>query len=191
MAVFAETATYLVYMASSFMLLAFLARLFIQMTSVLLYAPLAQAVVKITDPCLQFAEKFLPKTAPNSLLLGLIFAVEVLKLTLIYVLNAGAVPSVFVLLGMALSEVMSLLVNVAFYAIIADAIVSWIPAAQAGRLQHTLSIVTTPLLAPIRQVLARYDLGIDLSPLIALVGIHMVQLLVLEPFSNMVFHFLI
>ena len=191
---FVAAVSYLVSVVSSFLLMAFIVRFLMQFARIggmhALSQTIHQAVSKITDPFVQGAEKLLPNTGHTILVPGLMLVLELLKLTVLYVLNVGSVPSVLALVGMALSEVMGLLLNVAFYAIVIDAILSWVPVLQHPALVGMLGLVTRPLLTPIRQQLARYNLGMDFSPLLAIVVIQLVEIVVLQPFSAMVFCFM-
>lgn len=73
-----------------------------------------------------------------------------------------------------LSGLLPLLVNFYFYAIIAGAILSWV--APQSPAVHMIFQITEPLLAPCRRLLPAMG-GLDLSPVLAILGLQIAEIL--------------
>ena len=65
------------------------------------------------------------------------------------------------------------------WVIIAAALISWVNPDSYNPVVQILRRVTEPVLRPIRNVLARYQTGLDFSPLVAILIIQFIQRVVL------------
>jgi len=161
------------------------------------YNPLAQFVVKVTDPVLKPVRRIIPsfKSYDTSSLL-LTFVVLFLKLVLLKVLQTTVLPvagkglyaasqSFGTLFFIAIVDVVYLLFNVFIFAMIIQAILSWFPNPSTDSIRNLLSGITEPVLRPIRKRLPPIG-GLDLSVLVGIIGLFFLQLLVtgslLSPF---------
>ncbi len=71
------------------------------------------------------------------------------------------------------------LLNVLTWIIIIQCLMSWFPGARYSKPYEILSMITEPLVGPIRDVLFRYiDIPIDFSPVIAIFAISLAQRLI-------------
>ncbi len=153
------------------------------------YNPLAQFIVKATDPLLKPMRKFIPsikKYDTSSLLLC--FLVLLLKFVLFKLLMLGplhvftsvvnpAVISMTQFFTGSAIDLIALLFNVFIYSIMIQALLSWLPAAQGNPMQGMLRSITEPVLAPIRRVIP--PLGtFDLSALVAILGLFALKIMV-------------
>lgn len=65
--------------------------------------------------------------------------------------------------------------------ILIQCLMSWFPGARMSRLYEILSMITEPIMGPIRDILFRYiDIPIDFSPIIAFFLISMVKKLIIS-----------
>ncbi len=82
------------------------------------------------------------------------------------------------LAGLSVLHLANLSMDLFFYAIIAQALLSWVnpytPIAPA------LDALTRPILNPIRQVIPSPN-GLDLSPLLAILAVQLIQMLIFAP----------
>jgi len=153
------------------------------------YNPLAQFVVKVTDPVLKPVRRIVPsiKTYDTSSLL-LAFVVLLVKLVLLRTLIGGPVQvasasvglhifSYGTLLLLAFVEVIHLLFNIFIYAMIIQAILSWFPNPSTDSIRNLLSGITEPILRPIRKHVPPIG-GLDLSILIGIVALIALQMVV-------------
>jgi YggT family protein len=146
------------------------------------YNPLAQFVVKATDPLLKPMRKVIPSIRQydtSSLLLC--YLVLLFKILLYKILPIGGLllfsrmlhpdawstPQFFTA---TFIDLIGLLFNVFIYAIIIQAILSWIPAAHGNPMQGLLSAITEPVLRPIRRYMPQMG-TFDLSALAGIIGL--------------------
>lgn len=161
------------------------------------YNPLAQFVVKVTDPVLKPVRKIIPsfKTYDTSSLL-LTFLVLFIKIILLKLLQTDFLPvagkAIFAanqsfgsLFFIAIVDVIHLLFNVFIFAMIIQAILSWFPNPGTDSIRNLLSGITEPVLRPIRKHVPPIS-GFDFSVLIGIIGLFFLQILVtgslLSPF---------
>jgi len=78
-----------------------------------------------------------------------------------------------------LVDFISLLLSLYTWVIIAGALISWVNPDPYNPIVQILRRVTEPVLRPIRNVLARYQAGLDFSPLVAILIIQFIQRVVL------------
>ena len=166
------------------MTLAFLLRFYLQATNAPFPNPLSQAVVTVTDFAVIPVRRFLPsmfKLDTSTLVLA--FLTQLLLQFSLQYLNgfpfALAGNSIWLsLAGLSALHVANLSVDLFLYAIIAQALLSWInpytPIAQV------LDALTRPILNPIRQLIPSPN-GLDLSPLVAILAAQLLQMLVFSP----------
>ena len=73
-----------------------------------------------------------------------------------------------------LITLLSMLLNVLWFAIFARAIVSWFPVDQDGPIVRALDAITEPVLEPLRRVVPRVGL-FDITPMVAILLIIIIQ----------------
>ncbi len=153
------------------------------------YNPLAQFVVKVTDPVIKPVRRIIPSIKgydTSSLLLA--FLVLLVKLVLLkalqtdYLFVAGKAPladrlSYGTLVFVAFVDVIHLLFNVFIYAMIIQAILSWFPNPNTDSIRNLLSGITEPVLRPIRKYVPPVS-GFDLSILIGILALFFVRILI-------------
>ena len=72
-------------------------------------------------------------------------------------------------------DLLSLALNIYMWIIIARAVLSWVNPDPFNPIVRFLHRVTEPVLRPVRGWLPTYQIGLDLSPMIVLLGIIIVQ----------------
>lgn len=75
----------------------------------------------------------------------------------------------------AVADVVNLLLTTYMWIIIARALISWVSPDPYNPIVQFLHRVTEPVLGPVRRRLPGYGMGLDLSPLIVIVGIIFLQ----------------
>ena len=80
---------------------------------------------------------------------------------------------------MVLYRLADFMLSLYTWVIIAAALISWVNPDPYNPIVQLLRRVTEPVLRPIRNVLARYQAGLDFSPLVAILIIQFVQRVVL------------
>ncbi|MDX1656456.1 MAG: YggT family protein [Candidatus Competibacteraceae bacterium] len=172
-----EAGLFLVNTLFGLYILAVMLRFLLQWARADFYNPIVQFLVKITNPPLLPLRRFIPG------LMGLDMAAVVLLVVLQFVELSlvsgmqGYSPGFGQLMVLSLAQLLELLLNVFIFAIIIQAILSWINPNPYNPAMALLNQLTYPVLRPARQLLPPVS-GIDLSPLIALVALYLVRILV-------------
>lgn len=157
-------------------LMVVLLRLWLQLARADFYNPVSQFVVKATHPIVGPLRRVLPSIgALDTATLVLALAVGMLQVTILALLfgNGAINPLSVVFTGtiVVLKEIFSLL----FWVLIIRALLSWFSQGH-NPMELVMHQLTEPLLAPIRRVLPPMG-GLDLSVLVALIGLQFIQLL--------------
>ncbi len=161
------------------------------------YNPLAQFVVKVTDPLLVPMRRFIPSIKRyDTSSAVLCFGVILLKFIVIKVLHLGYVHAIGrsipvelltapAIVGLSIVDLVHLFFNIFIFAIFIQAILSWLPQAGANPMQNLLGAITEPVLRPIRRFVPPLG-GMDLSSLVAIIGLYALQLFVVGTLLTLV-----
>jgi len=161
-----------------------LLRFYLQLTGAPFQNPVSQAVVAVTN----FAIKPLRRVIPGwrGLDLSSLFLAYVTQLVLLIAIRwlndfpflvAGS--SIWLaLLGLALMEILKLSIYIFLYAVIAQAILSWLNPYNA--LSPVLDALTRPILSPIRKRIPSSG-GFDFSPIIVFIIAQLLLMLFIAP----------
>ena len=166
------------------MTLAFLLRFYLQATNSPFRNPLSQAVVTVTDFAVIPVRRLLPSMFKlDTSTLALAFLTQLLLQFSLQYLNgfpfALAGNSIWLgLAGLSALHVANLSVDLFLYAIIAQALLSWVN--PYTPIAPVLDALTRPILNPIRQLIPSPN-GLDLSPLVAILAAQLLQMLVFSP----------
>ncbi|HKK13161.1 MAG TPA: YggT family protein, partial [Gammaproteobacteria bacterium] len=87
-----------------------------------------------------------------------------------------------VLVVFSVGQLVALVFNIYIFAILIQAILSWVNPGTYNPVTSLLYSLTEPVLGPIRRFLPPIS-GIDLSPLVALVGLQVIKMLVTPLFG--------
>lgn len=142
------------------------------------YNPVSQFLVRITNPLLIPMRKIIPslgKYDTSALLLMLLLQVASLFLV---VLLRGINVSVVTLLLVAIGKLIMLGINIFLFAIVVQVILSWINPGNYNPATALLYSITSPILRPIQRIIPPVS-GMDLSPLVAIIGLQMLRMLIL------------
>lgn len=142
------------------------------------YNPVSQFLVRITNPLLVPMRRVIPsfRQYDTSALL-LMLLLQLISL-LIVVLLRGASVSFITLLLAAIGELVVLAFNVFIFAIVIQVIISWINPGTYNPVNALLHSITRPVMGPIQRLIPPVS-GMDLSPLVALIGLQILKMLVL------------
>ena len=157
-------------------------RFLLQLVRADFYNPISQFIVKATAPVLKPARKVIPGFGGIDVAtIVVIIAFIALKLWLISLIS-GFTPAVLALLLTGIRDFISLVINIFIFAIIIQAILSWINPDQYNPVSGILYSITRPVLAPFRKLISPVG-GLDLSPLFALIALMFLQRLIAYFFS--------
>ena len=102
------------------------------------------------------------------------------------VLTLKGLPFSFAALTLlSFSQLISLFINVFVFAVFVRALLSWINPGTFNAASNLLYSVTEPLLSSCRRVIPDIG-GIDLSPLIVLLGLQLAKMLIIPPIQQLI-----
>lgn len=158
-------------------------RLFLQWARADFYNPLSQAIVKVTNPVLRPLRRYIPPlgridTASVLLIVGLQMLAVWLKVTLV---GANAGPAAIAVF--ALAEILSKAIYIFMFAIFVQVIASWVAPGSYNPALSLIDSITYPLMKPLRAVLPPLG-GLDLTPMLALIGLQLAQMLIIAPLRD-------
>lgn len=166
-------------------LLIIILRIWLQMARADFYNPFSQFIVKATNPILVPLRRIIPGLGGfdlAALLLALVIAA--LKFVILVTLNSGQLDFVVLPLLAGLLVIKKAGVTL-FWVMIIRAILSWV---SQGRqpIEYVMAQLTDPLLAPIRRVIPPMG-GLDLSMIVAFVGLTFINMLMGDIFGTLWF----
>lgn len=165
-------------------IVAVMLRLLLQWVGADFYNPLSQAIVKLTNPVLRPLRRYVPAvgrvdTASVVLILALQMFVVWLKLAFV-----GAGAGFGAIAVFALAETLSKAVYILMFAIFVQVIASWVAPGSYNPALSLIDALTEPLLKPLRALLPPLG-GLDLTPMFALIGLQLVQILMVAPLRDL------
>lgn len=171
-----DIATFLIDTLFSLYIIAVMLRVLLGLVRADFYNPFAQFIVTLTNPTVRPLRRIVPSlgrvdAAPLVLLLML----KLLELWLLTLIN-GFDFNLPIMIWVALVQLVELLIYIYIFALIAQAILSWVTVASGGYPSSAFSILyrlTDPLLRPVRRIVPTIGM-VDLSPLIVIIGLYVV-----------------
>jgi YggT family protein len=156
-----------------------IARIILAYVRVDYYNPLTQFIIKITQPVITPLRRKIPNIG-NVETASIVFALllEIIRFALIGFIVVGTANIVGILL-LSAADILKTIINVFFYAIIIQAIMSWV---QQGYnpMSQILMQVTAPIMRPLHRFIPPIG-GIDISPIVALIGLQFLSILLINP----------
>jgi YggT family protein len=167
---------YLIQTLLSLYLLAMLLRFLLQLARADFYNPICQFLVKVTNPLVIPLRRVIPGFAGldmASLVLALLL--QLAGIVALLLINGLGLPNILLLLAWSALGVVSLLVNIYFFALLAMIILSWIAPGSRHPAIYLLFQITEPVMAPFRKVLPAMG-GMDFSPILVFILINIIQI---------------
>ncbi len=181
---FNNAGVFLIHTLFGFYILVVMLRFLLQWVRADFYNPLVQFLVKLSNPPLIPMRRFIPgfmglDMAAVILMLGL----QMLELLLVLSLSDYNInlPGLLVL---ALAEWLGLLITVFFWAVIIRVIMSWVNQHPRHPLVVVVSQLTDPIMRPAQNILPVIS-GFDLSPILVMIGLQLLNLLLVAPLRDM------
>lgn len=174
-------ATLIIHVLFDGYIIILLLRLLLQKLGASWHNPISQFLIKITGLPLRPLQKFIPGFHGFDLSI-VVFTIilQFIEITVLCLLQFGTVPHVLGVLVMSLGELLSKCVYIYMYAIIINAISTWIVQLQSHPIAHVVYVISEPLLSLFRRLIPLIS-GIDISPIFALLGLTMVNILIVAP----------
>lgn len=145
------------------------------------FDPLTQLITKLTD----FAVKPLRRIIPNiyrfeTASIVLVIILELIKFSLILSLTVG-IHNIMALFIFSFADMIKLLLQTFFYAILIQAIMSWVQ--PVSMMAHSLYQITQPIMRPFRRLIPPVS-GFDVSPIPALILLQVLIILLVNPLMS-------
>ena len=167
-----EIFNYLIQTALSLFLFAVLIRLMLQLAQADFYNPISQFVVRATNPLLLPLRRLIPaigKLDTASVVLALL--VQTTSIIASLALMGYRPANLLILLVWSLIGVLSLAVNLFFFAFLGLIICSWVAPQTNHPALALLQQLTEPVMGPFRRLVPPIG-GLDLSPILVFVVIN-------------------
>ncbi len=160
------------------------------------YNPVAQFIVKATTPALTPFRKIVPGWGKQDTaallfcwltLIAKLFLFKFLSLGVISIAGNGIVVSALgpvTIIALAAVDLLALFFNIFFFAIIIMAVLSWVSPSGHNPIAALVSSICEPLISPVRRYIPPLG-GMDLSPLVVLIGLQVLKILVIGTLMNL------
>ncbi|HID48795.1 MAG TPA: YggT family protein [Chromatiales bacterium] len=162
-----------------------LLRLLMQYVRADFHNPFSRFIVQATNPPLRPLRRIIPGLAgidmASVVLLLLVILIELLLLGVVLRLPS---PNPVGLLLLAAVEGLRLLIHVYLFSILILVILSWVNPGGYNPVAHLLAQITAPVMRPARRLLPPMG-GLDLSPMLVLIGLYLLILLLVDPLGDL------
>lgn len=170
---------FLINIAFSVYIFIVLTRFVLQLAHADFYNPISQFVLRATNPLLAPLRRIIPGYGGLDIAsLVLVVVLIIVKVLLLVSLQFGGLPSGIgpQLLVYTLRELASLILDYVFWAVLIRVILSWVAPDPYNPVVRVVAQITEPIMAPCRRLLPAMG-GLDLSPLIVLMGVQLLKIL--------------
>lgn len=177
---------FLVQTLFGFYIVVIMLRFLLQTVRADFYNPLVQFLVKVTNPPLLPLRRYIPGLwGLDMASIVLMLVVQFVELWLVFYLvereaHLGG------LLVLSVAELLQLLINVFFWAVLIQVILSWVNPNPYNPAVVLVRQLTEPVMRPARRLLPPIS-GIDLSPILVLIALQLGSLLLVAPLRDMGF----
>jgi YggT family protein len=170
-----------VYTLMSLFMIIVVLRFLLQVARADFYNPLSQGIVKITKPLLMPLRKIIP----GFMGIDIASIVLMILLQLVAILILGLIHGQLVVVAYPLYSViwavlgcLTIISNIFFWSIIISIIGSWIAPASGHPLLNLVNQLIDPLMAPVRRLLPPLGGVIDVSPILVILALKVVDMLI-------------
>lgn len=160
-------------------------RFILQVTRADFYNPVSQFIVKITTPVLHPLRKIIPGVMGLDIAsLVLAWALKTIELFLILLINTGSLNLLLPLL-LAIPQLLELVINIYLFAVFIQIIMSWVAPQGNNPAVQLLYSITEPLMRPARRLIPPIS-GLDLSPMLVVIGLYLLKMLLIPPVTAII-----
>lgn len=186
---FSNAGVFLVDVIFGLYIFAVLLRFLLQLVRADFYNPLCQAIVTVTNPLLRPMRRVIPPVAGiDSASVILLLGLQMINTALV-ALMVGADPAVVGLVVVAAAELLSKVIWTFIGAILIQVILSWVAQGNYNPIISVIYALTDPVLGPARRLIPPLG-GLDLSPMVVIIGLQLVLMLAVQPLRDLGFSLL-
>lgn len=184
MSYYTNPMVFLIDTAFSLYILVVMLRFLLQWVNAEFYNPISQFLVKVTHPLIRPLRRIIPSVGRiDTASFVLMVALQMLAGFLVFGIQ-GMPMGIGVLTVWSVAQLFNLLINVFVFAIIIRVILSWVNPSAYNATTSLLYSLTEPMLNVVQRVIPPIS-GIDLSPLVALIGLQVLKMVVLPPLQQL------
>ena len=144
------------------------------------YNPLSQFIVKVTTPVLRPLRQFIPGLGGLDFAsIVLMWLLKTIELSLVVLITSGALNPIGPMLW-SIPQLVELAINVFLFAVLIQVIISWINPGTYNPIIGLISSLTDPLMRPARRLIPPIS-GLDLSPMLVMMGLYLLKMLLIPP----------
>ncbi len=166
---------YLISVLFGIVVVLFLLRVIMQLGRVNYYNPVAQMILKLTNPILMPISKIIPRWGRLDLsALMIAWLVNTLKYFLITPIQAPAI------LAIGLVTLLDMAILILMVALFIQVIFSWISPRQQHPVQVVAQQLCQPIIAPLQRIIPSFG-GLDFSVLAAMLALQLARMLIVAP----------
>jgi YggT family protein len=148
------------------------------------YNPVSQFLVKVTNPPLVPLRRVIPSMGGIDVAsLVLLLVLQVLELLAVGLITGLSFQPVG-LMVLSVAELLALLFQIFFFTILIQVVLSWVSPGGYNPAVALLYSLNEPLLGRARRILPPIH-GFDLSPIVVMIGIQLLNILLVAPISDM------
>lgn len=141
------------------------------------YNPISQFVVRITSPLVMPLRRIIPGyKGMDMATLFLAYLFLVLMRVLIFTIK-GYDLAVPVIMVYGLTDLISLTIDIFFFAILIQVILSWVNPHGHNPAISLLYSITAPVMKPVQRLIPPIG-GMDVSPIFAIIGLKLIEMLI-------------
>jgi YggT family protein len=165
-------------------ILVLLLRLLLQLCGAPTHNAIVKVILQLTRPLVVPLQKWLPSIAKINICV--IFWLVILKTVELFLLSwlGGESPAFSGILVLSIGELLNQVLTLYFFALIIQAILSWVQPQKVGDLIEVLYVLTAPVLAPFQRFIPALG-GIDFSALFAIILIEILKIAVVGPIISL------
>ncbi len=146
--------------------------------------PVSRFIITATNPPLKILRRYIPGMYGIDLSsVALILIIGLIKTGLLLTLS-GYPFNIPGALMITIAEVLTTITWTLIIVILGSAILSWVAPVSQHPVVHLINSMSNPLIRPFRKILPPIQ-GIDLSPLLALLALNLIQRLVIQPITDL------
>ncbi len=161
-------------------ILVIMLRFLLQLFKADFYNPISQFIVKLTNPVLKNLRRIIPGFGGIDMAsVVLMWALKSIELALVVTL-ASLPLSPLMAMAWAVPELIKLGINVFLFSILIQVIFSWVNPGAYNPVTSLISYLTEPVMRPVRRAIPPIG-GLDLSPMVAMIGLYLLEMLLLPP----------
>jgi len=181
---YANPLIFIIDTAFSLYIMVVMLRFLLQWVNAEFYNPISQFLVKVTHPLVRPLRRVIPSVGRiDTASLALMVALQMLAGFLVFAIQ-GLPIAIGVLIVWSVVQLLNLLFNIFVFAIIIRAILSWVSPMSYNAATSLLHSLTDPMLRVVQRVIPPIA-GIDLSPLVALIGLQVMKMVLLPPLQQL------